>query len=69
MIYWFIMGLGVWTSASCARLQTFEDATVCSVVRGFALGVLFWPACLVLLGLVSFYEEKEKDLRRVGVNL
>ena len=53
MTTYLAIGLGFYLGISLCRLDSFKDATLVSIVRGFVLGLLFWPIGAVVLVLLD----------------
>jgi len=53
MIYYLLVGLGVYLAASASNPNSFKGASLFAIAKGAILGMLLWPIGLVLLYLVS----------------
>jgi len=58
MMVYFAIGLGFYLGVSLCRLDSFKDATVPAILRGFILGLLLWPIGIALL-IILDYEKSE----------
>lgn len=49
MITYLLVGVVFYLAMFAFNHETFQDATLVSLVRGFVLGILFWPIVMWLV--------------------
>jgi len=57
MTYYLLIGIGFYIGLAITRRDTFQKATVWSVIKGILLGILLWPVGIY----VAYKSEYDKQ--------
>lgn len=60
VLFYCLIGLGVWMGVSCSRLSTCKGAAMWAIFKGFAFGVFGWPLALPIIVL-----QAQSEMRRI----
>ena len=60
MISYFLIGAGFYVGLACKDPHGFVNANSASLIRGFLLGVVFWPVGLIVQ-IITIFKDPSHD--------